>query len=201
MQHGVKRDREALERIVADSRSGQITREAFYFDPERRRRRPGIAVGTRGAVHEGSAASDAQQVWTDEHNAVKELRSSIATLRQQTLPGLTTALLEELRRREAELGRRIESASRELRSIPTRTIEEMRLRREVDVAVALYSSLQTRYEEARLAEASAVADVQPLDAAVAPQRQEADRSMQFILIAVMASIGGARAGHSAGPAR
>ena len=186
----VKRDREALERIVAEARSGQITREAFYSIPNV----VAGAQGLRSALEELSTKEaqlrTAQQVWTDEHNAVKELQQSIATLRQQTLPSLTTALLEELRRREGELGRRIESASRELRSIPTRTIEEMRLRREVDVAEALYSSLQTRYEEARLAEASAVADVQPLDAAVAPQRQEADRSMQFILMAVLASIGG-----------
>jgi polysaccharide biosynthesis transport protein len=186
----VKRDREALERIVADTRSGQITREAFYSIPNV----VAGAQGLRSALEELSTKEaqlrTAQQVWTDEHNAVKELRVSIATLRQQTLPSLTTALLEELRRRETELGRRIESASRELRSIPTRTIEEMRLRREVDVAEALYSSLQTRYEEARLAEASAVADVQPLDAAVAPQRQEEDRSLQFILAAIVASIGG-----------
>jgi capsular exopolysaccharide synthesis family protein len=186
----VKRDREALERIVAEARSGQITREAFYSIPNV----VSGAQGLREALEELSTKEaqlrTAQQVWTEEHNAVKELQQSIATLRQQTLPTLTTALLEELRRREAELGRRIESASRELRSIPTRTIEEMRLRREVDVAEALYSSLQTRYEEARLAEASAVADVQPLDAAVAPQRQEADRSMQFMLMAVLASIGG-----------
>ena len=185
----VKRDREALERIVADARSGQITREAFYSIPSV----VAGAQGLRSALDELSTKEaqlrTAQQVWTDEHNAVKELRHSIATLRQQTLPGLTTALLEELRRREAELGRRIESASRELRSIPTRTIEEMRLRREVDVAVALYSSLQTRYEEARLAEASAVADVQPLDAAVAPQRQEGNRAPQLIVMAIVASIG------------
>lgn len=186
----VRRDREALERIVAEARSGQITREAFYSIPNV----VAGAQGLRSALEELSAKEaqlrTAQQVWTDEHDAVKELRQTIATLRQQTLPSLTTALLDELRRREVELGRRIESASRELRSIPTRTIEEMRLRREVDVAEALYSSLQTRYEEARLAEASAVADVQPLDAAVAPQRQEEDRSLQLILMAIMASIGG-----------
>jgi polysaccharide biosynthesis transport protein len=185
----VKRDREALERIVADARTGQITREAFYSIPNV----VAGAQGLRSALEELSTKEaqlrTAQQIWTDEHNAVKELRQGIATLRQETLPSLTTALLEELRRREAELGRRIESASRELRSIPVRTIEEMRLRREVDVAEALYSSLQTRYEEARLAEASAVADVQPLDAAVAPQRQEADRASQFILLAIVASIG------------
>ncbi len=185
----VKRDREALERIVADARSGQIMPEAFYSIPNV----VAGAQGLRSALDELSTKEaqlrTAQQVWTDEHNAVKELRNSVARLRQETVPSMTTALLEQLRRREAELGRRIESASRELRSIPTRTIEEMRLRREVDVAVALYSSLQTRYEEARLAEASAVADVQPLDGAVAPQRPEGDRTAQFILMAVMGSIG------------
>jgi capsular exopolysaccharide synthesis family protein len=186
----VKRDREALERILAEARSGQITRESFYSIPNV----VSGAQGLRAALEELSTKEaqlrTAQQVWTDEHNTVKELRQNIATLREQTLPSLTMALVEELRRREAELGRRIETASRELRSIPTRTIEEMRLRRDVNVAVALYSSLQSRYEEARLAEASAVADVQPLDAAVAPQQQEEDRSLQFILMAVMASVGG-----------
>jgi polysaccharide biosynthesis transport protein len=185
----VKRDREALERIIADSRDGQIMPEAFYSIPNV----VAGAQGLRSALDELSSKEAqlrvAQQVWTDEHNTVKELRHSVNTLRQETVPSMTAALLEQLRRREAELGRRIESASRELRSIPTRTIEEMRLRREVDVSVALYSSLQTRYEEARLAEASAVADVQPLDAAVAPQRPEGDRTTQFILMAVMASIG------------
>ena len=49
-----------------------------------------------------------------------------------------------------------------------RTIEEMRLRRAVIVSEGLYTTLKTRYAEAKLAEASAVPDVRILDPAVAP---------------------------------
>ena len=110
-----------------------------------------------------AALRAAQQTYTDEHPLVKSLRAQIATLQGQTIPALSARVVDGMRRREADLDSRINGATRDLRDIPTRTIEEMRLRRDVTVKENLYTMLKNRYEEARLADASTIPDVSILD--------------------------------------
>ena len=185
----LRRDREALERIVAEARSGRVTAEAFLSVPSVL----ASSEGLRDALSELNAKEaqlrSARQLYTDEHKMVKDLDQAVQSLRTNTIPELGTALLTQLQLREADLDRRLKSSSSELRAIPARTIEEMRLRRNVTVAENLYTSLQSRFEEARLAEASAVPDVQLLDSAVAPQRPTNDAAIRIILMAIVGSIG------------
>jgi capsular exopolysaccharide synthesis family protein len=65
----------------------------------------------------------------------------------------------------------------------------MWLRREVAVADNLYRTLQSRYAEARLAEASATPDIAVLDTAVAPQHAENSKAWRLVLMIVVGSIG------------
>src|SRR5205823_961165 len=94
---------------------------------------------------------------------------------------------EEARRDQAELGRRVDADSRSLRQIPARTIEEARLRRDASLAENLYTSLQQKYDEARLAEASTLADVRVLDSAVVPRRPVKNTAPRVILMAFFGS--------------
>src|SRR5947199_10014743 len=96
---------------------------------------------------------------SDEYPPVQRLLGEIATLQRQTIPTLARALAGQLAGKEAELGRRVDADSRSLRQIPARTIEEARLRRDASLAENLYTSLQQKYDHARLAEASTPADV------------------------------------------
>jgi capsular exopolysaccharide synthesis family protein len=185
----VRRDREALERIISQAGAGSITPESFYSIPIVLQSAQNLRAALEELSSREAALRSARLVYTDEHRTVRELQQELETLRGQTIPQVATAVLAQLRGREQELERRIGTAAREMRDIPTRTIEEMRLRRQVAVRENLYTTLQSRYEEARLGEASAIPDVQLLDSAVAPQRPTGDAAPLAVVVALLASAG------------
>jgi tyrosine-protein kinase Etk/Wzc len=93
-----------------------------------------------------------------------------------------------MKRREAELQAEIGSASQELQTIPARSIEEMRLRRNVSVSEHLYTQLKSRFAEADLSEKGALPDISILDSAVAPLRPATNTASRIVAIAFFASI-------------
>jgi|tagenome__1003787_1003787.scaffolds.fasta_scaffold20990092_7 succinoglycan biosynthesis transport protein ExoP len=185
----VHRDREALEHILRDAPSAGV-------DPEMLFAVPAVVVGNerlKAAIGE-LATKEAQLrtarlTYTDKYKGVQDLERATGILRQQTIPDIARASLEEFKLREAQLASRIDGASTELRRIPSRTIEEMRLRREVAVAENLYTTLLTRYGEAKLTEASETPDVAVLDSAVAPNRPTRNTAPKLMLLAVLGGLG------------
>jgi uncharacterized protein involved in exopolysaccharide biosynthesis len=87
------------------------------------------------------------------------------------------------------LASQIAVGGRELQSVPQRVVEEARLRRDMDMAANLYTGVQQRYDEARLAEASSIADVRVLDAAVAPQEPLKNTGSRLIVLGFAAGLG------------
>ena len=185
----VRHDRQVMEERLRDVRAGTLAPEALLSVPSAE----GWMEGLRAAItdlHAREAELEtARERYTDEHQSVRELRASIARLRSEVIPEHAGRVLAQLERQESDLGTRIQSASRDLRGIPDRAIEEMRLRRELASAQDLHATLQSRYEEARLAEASAVPDVSILDEAVAPQWPTRDRAPAILMLAFLVSIG------------
>ena len=184
----LRRDREAVRRVL-----GQV--------PE-----SGLAVAgleVIGTVHRSSELTEALKElttkqaelralryrYTDEHPPVKRLQADIETLERRTIPGLAGALLEEVGTREQVLDSLVQSGGRELQQIPQRAVEEARLRREVTIAENLYTTLQQRYEEARLAEASTIPDVRVLDAAVVPHQPIKNTTPRLILLGLFGGLG------------
>ena len=90
---------------------------------------------------------------TNANPRIKQLAEAIRVLEQETIPRIAMGVLSALRAREPELGGRINAASEELRGIPTRATEEMRLTRQVVASENLYNALKARYEEVSMAEA------------------------------------------------
>lgn len=119
--------------------------------------------------------------FTDENPQVIRLVQDIHTEQRQDIPRMLRLILNDLRQRQAALDDRVNAASRDLRQIPQRSIEEARLNREVAIASQLYTTLQQRYSEARLAEASEIPDVRILDAAVVPDRPLKNIAILLIL--------------------
>jgi succinoglycan biosynthesis transport protein ExoP len=185
---GLEHDRLALEQTLADIRQGSLDVTALWSVISN----DNASQDLRAALTEYSAKQAslraALQVYTEEHRTVRDLRSAIQRLRETNIPQLAQLLIGELRRREDNLDARLSTASRELQSIPTRTIEEMRLRRNVEVRAALYTTLRNRYEEAKLAEASAIPDVSILDSAAVPLQPTQNRKPQIILVAIVGSL-------------
>jgi polysaccharide biosynthesis transport protein len=183
------RDRESLEHLIRSARNPSFESLAYYSLPGVLTEAPQLRAALEEEQQKQAELRSATRAYTEEHRTVRELRAAIEILRTQTIPLAASTALENLKRRESDLASRIQSTSTELRQIPSRTIEEMGLRREVQVADNLYRSLQQRYAEARLAEASATPDISVLDPAVAPQYPEKSKTWRLAAMMVMASIG------------
>src|SRR5262249_37627042 len=110
----------------------------------------------------------ARQAFTDEYVTVRDLKGNIDQLQTQTIPRLAQALLVQLRDREGQFQQRIDAESHDLKEIPERTIEEMRLSRQVAAQEAVYSTVKSAYTQAQMSEASTTPDVRILDSAIAP---------------------------------
>jgi succinoglycan biosynthesis transport protein ExoP len=188
----LRNDREALEKALANASStGNF--ESVLLIPSVSQN-PGAAE-LRGSFTQlydlQSKLAAARQVYTDEYPSVRTLAATVQTLKTQTIPQQATALLGQLRERETDYDRRIRGASADLQQIPARTIEEMRLRRAVSVSEALYTTLKSRHAEARLAEASAVPDVNIMDQAVAPLYPTKNTKSRIMFIAILGGLAAA----------
>ena len=188
----VARDREALTRVLAQPSDSGLA----------------AALEVIGAVQHASELKDALQELTTKQAELRSLRNhyteaypplvrkaaEVATLEQQTIPTLVRSLIDVLGTRQAELDRRIGSASETLRRIPARAVEEARLRRSVSIADNLYTNLQQNYEGARLAEASSIPDIRIFDRAVVPLQPVKNTAPRMLLLGFLGGLGLAVAG-------
>jgi capsular exopolysaccharide synthesis family protein len=191
----LRADREALQKVIASAATGATPYEAALLIPSVANN-PGAAE-LRGSFDKlyklQSDLATARQLYKDEYPVNRELIAAINTLKTRTLPQQANALLSQLELRETDYQGRIAGQSRDLQSIPTRTIEEARLKRNVDVAAELYTTLKNRYAEAKLAEASALPDVSILDSAVAPLKPTKNTSTRIMAIAILGGLAAALA--------
>lgn len=127
--------------------------------------------------------------YADEYPPIQEARQRIQTISSEVIPEILRDILEELDAREARLETRVEASSSELSEIPTRAIEEARLRRRVQTQETLYNDLRRRVENARLAAASSVSDIRILDRAVVPGEPSEDQRVTFAGIFLLAGLG------------
>ena len=132
---------------------------------------------------------DLQKVFTDEVGKVKDLQRTISDLRTRSIPLAARNLLGHLRTRSGALNSQIAATSAELRSIPTRSIEEQRLRREQAMHEQMYTNLSSRYADARLAESSAMPDIAILDRAAPADGAETFRNLKIIGTAILLALG------------
>lgn len=186
-QDDVRRDREALERVLASGR-GEAVPAAIAAMPNVLQSSPALQNALQEYYTKQTELRTAQRFYTDSHPSVVALRQNVELLSRQTIPAAGREVLMQLRQREADLGGRIQSASQELRRVPARTIEEMRLRRNVAAADNLYTNVRNRYETARLAAASEVADVSVLDPASPPGAPTRNTAPMIVLMAFAGSL-------------
>ena len=187
----LRHDREALEKMITDTAAGPNRFEGVLFIPSVTQS-PG-AEALRAAfkkLYETQAdLAAARQVYTDQYPTVRDLITAVQTLQTKTIPQLANQLLVQLRDRESDFDKRIASASTDLQAIPTRTIEEMRLRRQVTVDEGLYTTLKSRAAEAELAEQTTTPDVSILDTAVAPLEPSKNTAPGIIAMAILGGLG------------
>ena len=184
----LRRDREAIERLLAGARASAL---------------PADALSLIGSVQHSAELSQAlkeltdkqatlrglQYRYQDDYAPVQRLKAEIADLENRTIPTLARTLVAQLAARETEVGRQVNATSHELRQIPPRALEEERLRRSLTLAEELYTTLQRRYEEAQVSERTIVPDLRILDAAVVPRRPVKNTAPRLILLAFCGSFG------------
>jgi len=187
----IRHDRESLERSFEAVRDGRLSLNALLAIPAVNQ----YGIDLKTALTEYGAAEaklrSLRQMYTDAHPQVRDAIQTVNTMRTVSIPPLMTALLDQLRSRERDMETRIGNAGNELQQIPARTIEEMRLTRNQRVRENLYQTLKNRYEEAKLAEASAQPDLTVLDTAVAPMIPSSNTAPRLMLMAIVGSLGGA----------
>ncbi len=188
----LRRDREALDRWSAQGGGGG--RDAGQ---------PTDALSAIGSVQRAPELSNALKELSDKQAQLRTYRyhyneaypplqrlvREISELQQRTIPTLVRALSVQLATRESELGRHVDEASRDLRQIPARDIEEVRLNRSAQLKEQTYTALQQRFDQARLAAEATVPDVRILDPAVVPQRPVKNTAPRLLLMGLLAGLG------------
>jgi len=184
----LQHDRAALQQLLQNPNA--ISADAFV-PILTARQSPELQGALTDLAKRESELRTAREVYTDQHPTVQALRAGVQVMRTQTIPTILRNLIAQIQSREADLQGQITSAGKELKAIPPRTIEQMRLERDVNSKTQLFSMLQARYEEMRLAEASAIPDISVLDTAVAPLLPTKNTAPSIIAFAIVASLGGA----------
>jgi polysaccharide biosynthesis transport protein len=189
----LKHDREALERTIRSAATANLPYDGLLLIPSVAQSSATNALREAFRQRDQLKAELAanQQVYTTEHQIVRDLSGRLDVIQKQTIPSLANELLQQLKDRERDYESRIAGASREMQAVPPRTIEEMRLRRAVVVAEGLYTTLKGRYAEAKLAEASAIPDVTVLDSAVAPLKPTKNTAPVIMAVAILGGLGAA----------
>jgi len=185
----VQAERFALERIVTSAAGGPLRTESFLMMPTVLNGTPQLRAAIDDLSSRQAALRTEQQFLTDANPRIKQLVAAVHTLEYETIPRIVQAVLQNLRTRERDMNLRVDAQSRELRAIPSRTIEEMRLVRQVAASENLFSVLKARYEEVSLAEAQSTPDLSMLDYAIAPMRPSSNEAPRLFLLAILASVG------------
>jgi polysaccharide biosynthesis transport protein len=186
----LRRDAEALQRFATAAQRGEVTPDAMMQIPAVSSNP--AAQGLRNAVQQlwevQAKLSTARQFYTEDHKTVKELQQQLTAIQTQQIPAAAKQILTQLKLREDDLNRRTAASGQELQKIPARTIEEMRLTRQVSQAENLFTTLKSNYEQAKLAEQSAMPDISVLDTAIAPLRPTNNTAPGIVLTALAASV-------------
>jgi capsular exopolysaccharide synthesis family protein len=184
----IRRDRRAVEDVLKKAEGGELAVDAFQTI-HHVREAPDLS-----RVLQELSTTEAErrlllQKYTPEYKGVKELDDKVEGLRRRVIPAYAVALVDRLKSMESDLEVRISGADRELREIPIRTMNEERFRRDVEGKRVIFTNLQARYEEAKLAELSVVPEVTIFDTAVAPTRPSRNTAPRILLLGLTASLG------------
>jgi len=186
----LRRDRENIERALTAGPEGSVGIEALLSVPSVNNE--AAASKLRDDLTEAlkleTQLRGLSQVFTEEEPRYQRPAAALAQLRTAVIPSAARSLMTQLEQRERDLGVQIATQKRDLRGIPSRTIELARLERNVDVANIQYRQLMLQAQEAKLAEATTPPDISVLDSAIAPLRPTKNTGPVVIAGAIAAAL-------------
>jgi capsular exopolysaccharide synthesis family protein len=181
----LRRDREALERLLADSALPTDAMSAIASVQHA----PELSTALKELSDKQAQVRAYRYHYSDAYPPLQRLAREVTELQQGTIPTLARTLVSQLAVREAELGRQVDAASVDLRGIPGRTIEEIRLRRNAQLKEQTYTALQQRYDQSHLAAEATVPDVRILDPATVPQRPFKNTKPRLLFMGLVLGLG------------
>ncbi|OLC05693.1 MAG: hypothetical protein AUH42_07070 [Gemmatimonadetes bacterium 13_1_40CM_70_11] len=180
-------DREAIGRVLAQGADSGVLTDALAMI---------TAVQRSAELTEALKELTAKQAelralrfrYADTHPPVRRLAAQVDTLQRRIIPQLARTLMAGMAARERDLQVRVDSVSRDLRRAPPVDLEGVRLERDELNASQLFSNLQQRYEEARLAEVSSLPDMRILERASKPDKPVSQLAPILIVLSFLGSL-------------
>jgi tyrosine-protein kinase Etk/Wzc len=186
-QDGYRQERLALQRVLRDVQSGEISAVAYQGIPSVLG--TPLAAALADLVNRQNSLTQLRLRYTDDHPAVQQELQVVRTLREEQIPQLTESLITELVKRETSVGAEIADAGQELQAIPARTTAEQQLQRELGSKSGVYNQLLQALEQSRIRALSERRPISVLDTATVPVRPQADQSLIILLIGALGGLG------------
>ena len=162
----LRRDRMSLEQLVQAGSAASV--EGLLAMPTVSQANTPLGDALQELGRKEAQLRAARQQYSDEFVSVRDLVTQVATLRQGTIPRLARLKLEELKFKERDLEQSVTTTSGELRKSPGRGLDEVRAKREFDIADQFYTSLLSRSNEVRLASKGSTEEIKVIDRALPP---------------------------------
>lgn len=115
-------------------------------------------------------AAALKERYSPHHPEVKKNRRNLVVLGNKITNALSD-LLHDLERRSNEIDDKIGKMNQEISSLPSKQLQLFNLQRRYEVNTEIYTSVLTRYNEARLASSVVSGDVHVVDHAVPPDEK------------------------------
>ena len=150
--------------------------------------RSGMAAAVLGSL---TSAEERRSVLLErrtlEDPEVQALNSRIAQMQAQ-VESLVSTYLQGLTNQVSALDAVLVSSDAKLRSIPTKEIQLAELERNAKSTEAIYSMLQSRFQEAQIAAAASDQSVRLVDPAVVPVKPVAPKPLVNLAVALLAGL-------------
>ena len=180
----LRRDRESIQRFLGDS---TLPIDALSTVASVQRA-PDLSSALKELSDKQAQLRMLRYHYSSEYPPLQRVVRQVDELQHHTIPTLARELTTQLAARESEIARQVDAASADLRGIPGRTIEEVRLRRNAQLKEQTYTALQQRYDQSRLAAEATVPDVRVLDPAAVPQRPIKNTKPRLLVMGLLCGL-------------
>jgi succinoglycan biosynthesis transport protein ExoP len=184
---GLTHDREAIGRMLAHAADSGVAVDQLSMVGAVQRS-PELTGALKELSDKETELRAMRYRYADSYPPVRRLAGQVDTLSRRSIPGLGRSLMAGLTARARELGQRADSIVGDLKSEPPMALAEVRLTRDQATAERLFSDLQHRYQEARIAEVSTLPDVRILERAVQPTHPSSNTAPLLIIVALFSSF-------------
>ena len=162
----IRQDRRSLEQLMQSG--SDISVEGLVAIPEVAQANTPLGAALLELGRREAQLRAAREQYSDEFVTVRDLVAQVAALRRETIPRLAHLKLEELKFKERDLEQTLSASSGELRNSPQRGMNELRAKRDFDIADQFYTSLLARSNEVSLASEGSTAELKVIDRALPP---------------------------------